>query len=233
MKISIIIPVFNEVKTINEIIQNVMNTPYNKEVIVINDGSNDGTNEFLNDYKKYNPIKLINLDKNHGKGYAVREGIKHVTGDIVLIQDADLEYHPDEYGTLIQKIVEDKADAVYGSRFLGAHRVFLFYHYLGNNILNLFANILYNTTLSDLMTCYKVFKVEVIKSLKLKSNRFDIEPEITGEIFKRNYIVYEVPISYSGRSYSEGKKIRYLDFFICLWRLIEVKMRFISTKRKS
>jgi glycosyltransferase involved in cell wall biosynthesis len=224
VKLSIVIPVYNEEKTILEIISSVKAQPYEKEIIVVDDGSTDKTAELLS--AQNDPaIKIISYKPNRGKGYALRQAFQKATGDIVIIQDADLEYYPDEYGLLIEKIVQDKADAVYGTRFVGSHRVFYFYHFLGNFILNMAANVILNTTLSDLMTGAKAFRAPVIKSLKLCANRFGIEVEMTAEIFRRKYRVYEVPISYSGRTYEEGKKITWVDFFKCLAWLMRASMR--------
>ncbi|MFA6384010.1 MAG: glycosyltransferase family 2 protein, partial [Candidatus Omnitrophota bacterium] len=170
-------------------------------------------------------VEIISYGPNRGKGYAIRQALRKVSGDIVVIQDADLEYYPDEYGLLIEKIVQGKADAVYGTRFVGSHRVFYFYHFMGNYALNMIANIILNTTLSDLMTGAKAFRTEVIQSLTLRANRFGIEAEITAEVFKRKYRVYEVPVSYSGRTYEEGKKIIWVDFFKCLAWLIRAALR--------
>jgi glycosyltransferase involved in cell wall biosynthesis len=230
MKISIVIPVFNEIKTIEEIINQIRNVPLNleKEIIVIDDASNDGTREILKDSLERRVSKVIYHEKNMGKGAAVRDGFKAATGDIVLIQDADLEYHPDEYHLLVKPILDKKADVVFGSRFIGAHRCFLFTHFLGNLIVNLVANILYNTVLSDFMTCYKVFKADVLKKINIRSNRFGFEAEITGLAFRNGCRVYEVPISYSGRDYSEGKKIKWTDFFVVLWWLIATRFRTIA-----
>lgn len=225
--LSIIIPVYNEVNTVLEVVRLVQKEPHKKEIIIVDDCSSDGTREFLKEITDPN-IKIIFNDRNRGKGYCVREGIKQVSGDIVIIQDADLEYYPDEYGHLIEKIVEGKADVVYGSRFLGSHRVFHFYHYLGNALLNIIANIMLDANLTDLMTCYKAFRTPLIKDLTLKANRFGIETEITVEAFKRRYRVYEVPISYNGRTYDEGKKIRWTDFFRCIAWLLRSMARGID-----
>ncbi len=227
MKISIIIPVYNEVATIEEIIKRVKNTSLelDKEIIIVDDDSSDGTKEIIKKMEGAG-IKKVFHKKNQGKGAAIRTALKYITGDIVIIQDADLEYHPDDYPKLIDPILNNKADVVFGSRFIGGlHRCFLFTHYFGNRIINLIANILYNTILTDFMVGYKVFKTEVIKDIPIKSNRFGVEAEITGIIFRRHLKVYEVPISYSGRDYREGKKIRWTDFFVVLWQLIYAKFR--------
>jgi len=225
IKLSIIIPVYNEANTILEVIGLVKAEPHKKEIIIVDDASTDGTKELLEKIREENFRVLFN-EKNKGKGFCIRKALNYVNGDIVIIQDADLEYYPDEYGLLIRKILEGKADVVYGSRFLGGpHRVFYFHHYLGNKILNLLANILLNTNLTDLMTCYKAFKKEVIKSLILKADRFGIEVELTAEVFKRGYRVYETPISYDGRTYKEGKKIKWTDFFVCVYWLFRALLR--------
>jgi SAM-dependent methyltransferase len=242
MKLSVIIPVFNEANTILEIIKKIQNTVFEKEIIIVDDGSNDGTREILkqlmnekltSDSEKQKDIKIIFKKKNDGKGSAVREGLKYVTGNIVVIQDADLEYYPDEYGLLIQKIVEGKADVVYGSRFIGTHRVFYLYHYLGNRILNSIVNIFLNTCLTDLMTGYKVFRRSVFDNIRLEADGFEFEVEITVEVFKQRYRVYEVPISYAGRTYEEGKKIRWSDFFRCLYWLLKSNCRSIETGKDT
>jgi len=224
-KLSIIMPVYNEINTIEKIIKLVKEEPHDKEIIIVDDNSTDGTIEFL---KKIDDptIKVIFNETNKGKGFCLRRAIDAASGDITIIQDADLEYYPDEYGILVEKIEQGKADAVFGTRFMGAHRAFYFHHFVGNQILNFIANILLNAYLTDLMTCYKAFKTDVVKKLTLRANRFGIEPEITAELFRRRYRVYEVPISYDGRSYEDGKKIRWSDFFSCVFWLIRACLRF-------
>lgn len=224
IKLSIVIPVYNEINTLLEVLRNVKAVPMEKEIIIIDDGSTDGTREILKDIKEDN-VKIILNEKNRGKGFSIRRGFECITGDIVVIQDADLEYYPDEIPFLVQKIIEGKADVVYGNRFGGARRVFNFYHYLGNKILNLIANFLYNTNLGDLMTGYKAFRADVLKRLHLRANGFAIEAEITAQIFELKLKVYEVPISYNGRDYEEGKKINWKDFFRSLFWLIKCKFR--------
>lgn len=223
MRLSIVIPVYNEINTILEVLRQVKATPFKKEIIIVDDGSTDGTRQVLKNVKAKN-IKIYFNKKNRGKGFCLRKGFKQVSGDIVIIQDADLEYYPDEYPQLIEKIIEGKADVVYGTRFLGARRVFNFYHYLGNRLLNFIANFLYNVNLSDLMTCYKAFKEEALERLELCADGFGIEAEITAQICKANLKLYEVPISYNGRDYEEGKKIVWKDFFRCLYWLIKCKL---------
>lgn len=224
MKISVIIPAYNEAETIKRIVEEVQGVSLDKEIIIVDDGSCDGTKEIISSIQADN-IKKIFHEKNQGKGAAIRSALALIEGDIVIIQDADLEYHPDDYPKLIEPITKGRADVVFGSRFIGAHRCFLFTHYLGNIIVNTLANILYNTTLTDFMTCYKAFKKEVIKKITICSNRFGFEAEITGEVFRRHVRMYEVPISYSGRDYSEGKKIKWTDFFVVVWWLLKTKVK--------
>jgi len=230
--LSIIIPVYNEINTVLELIRQVQEEPHPKEIIIVDDASTDGSREALSSLNAAN-LKVIFNDFNRGKGYCIRQAIPYVKGDIVIIQDADLEYYPDEYGTLIAKILEGKADVVYGTRFLGAHRVFLFYHYIGNSILNTIANILLNVNLTDFMTCYKAFRAPVLKELTLKAERFGIEAEITAEIIRRQKRLYEVPISYNGRTYQEGKKITWIDFFRCLYWLFRARARCIDLAQET
>ena len=221
--VSVVMPAFNERDTIDEIVRRVMAVPIRLELIVIDDCSTDGTREYLQELQRELGFKLLLQPKNGGKGAAVRAGFATVGGEIVVIQDADLEYSPEEYPSLIELICSGRADVVYGSRFLGRHRVFLFTHYAGNRALTLLTNILYNTMLTDMETCFKVMKVEVIRSMSLKSNRFGIEPELTAKIFKRGYRVYEIPITYDGRGYSEGKKITWRDGVVAVWTLIKYR----------
>lgn len=227
IKLSIVMPVYNEIYTIGQIIENVVNVPILKEIIIVDDFSNDGTREYLRKVggKKddFNAIKVLFHSENRGKGAALRTGFKEVTGDIVIIQDADLEYSPSDYSQLIELIIEDKADVVYGSRFLGKHRGFLLAYYLGNKIINLFTNLLYNTNLTDSYTGYKAFRAEIIKGIDLKSNGFGFEAEFTTKVLKKKLRLYEVPISYSGRVHAEGKKITFLDSFVALYWLLRGK----------
>lgn len=225
-KLSIIMPVYNEVATIEEIISRVLKVDLPKELIIVDDFSNDGTRKVLDSLvKKYN-IKVILQPQNKGKGSAVRTGIDHATGDWLIIQDADLEYDPEDYHKLLKPALEGKAKVVYGSRFTGEHRNMFFWHLVGNKFMTLVTDILYNTTISDMETCYKLFFMPTIKSLNLKANKFDIEPEITAKVLKAGHRIYEVPISYAGREFSEGKKITWRDGFGALWVLI--KYRFIK-----
>jgi glycosyltransferase involved in cell wall biosynthesis len=221
--LSVVMPVFNERETIDEIIRRVLAVPVRKELIVVDDCSTDGTRDMLKDLKQRHGFRLVLQDRNQGKGAAVRRGFAEVTGDLVLVQDADLEYSPEEYPDLIGLICEGRADVVYGSRFLGRHRVFLFTHYLGNRFLTLLTNVLYNTMLTDMETCYKVMRTEVLRSFALRSNGFGIEPELTAKIFKRGFRVYEVPITYDGRGYDEGKKITWRDGIVALWVLMRYR----------
>jgi glycosyltransferase involved in cell wall biosynthesis len=221
--LSVVMPVFNERTTIEEIIGRVLAVPVRTELIVVDDGSTDGTRDILQTLAATHKFKLIFQPKNAGKGAALRRGFEEVTGDLVVIQDADLEYSPEELPELIALICQGRADVVYGSRFLGRHRVFLFTHYAGNWLLTLLTNILYNTMLSDMETCYKAMRTSVLRSFALRSNGFAIEPELTAKIFKRGYRVYEVPITYDGRGYEEGKKITWRDGVVALWVLVKYR----------
>jgi len=223
MKISIIIPCYNEKDTINEIVKKVRNADVlhcEKEIIVIDDNSNDGTSTILDELKKNFAIaKLIKNSKNQGKGFSIKEGIKNSNGDIIIIQDADLEYDPNDYNKLLEPILDGYADAVYGSRFLGSSRVrvLYFWHRVGNFILTFLSNMFSNLNLTDMEVCYKAFKSSVLKNINLKENRFGFEPEVTAKLSKvRNLRLYEVSVSYYGRKYSEGKKITWKDGFSAL-----------------
>jgi glycosyltransferase involved in cell wall biosynthesis len=222
--LSVVMPVFNEKDTIDEIIRRVLAVPLRVELIVVDDCSTDGTGDMLVVLQRELGFVLLKQARNVGKGAALRRGFEAVTGDIVVIQDADLEYSPEEYPQLIELITEGRADVVFGSRFLGRHRVFLFTHYLGNRLLTFIANVLYNTMLTDMETCYKVMRVDVLRSMTLASNGFGIEPELTAKIFKRGYRVYEVPITYDGRGYEQGKKITWRDGVVALWVLLKCRV---------
>jgi glycosyltransferase involved in cell wall biosynthesis len=221
--LSVVMPVFNERATIDEIIRRTLAVPLRTQLIVVDDCSTDGTRDMLSALQRELGFTLVLQPKNAGKGAALRRGFQEVRGDLVVIQDADLEYSPEEFPELIDLICEGRADVVYGSRFLGRHRVFMFTHYMGNKGLTMFTNILYNTMLTDMETCYKVMRTGVLRSMTLESNGFGIEPELTAKIFKRGYRVYEVPISYDGRGYDEGKKIGWRDGFVALWVLLKFR----------
>jgi glycosyltransferase involved in cell wall biosynthesis len=220
--LSVVMPVFNERTTVEAIIRRVLAVPLRIELIVVDDGSTDGSGEILDGLRKTLRFELLR-QSNAGKGAALRRGFVAVTGDLIVVQDADLEYSPEEYPDLIDLIRKGHADVVYGSRFLGRHRVFLFTHYLGNRIVTLATNVLYNTMLTDMETCYKVMRVDVLRSMTLKSDGFGIEPEITAKIFKRGFRVYEVPITYAGRGYDEGKKITWVSGLVALWVLLKYR----------
>ena len=221
--LSVVMPVYNERNTIDEIITRVLSVPMRVELVVVDDCSTDGTRERLVELQKEYGFTLLLQERNQGKGAALRRGFSSVGGDIVVVQDADLEYSPEEFPHLAELIIDGRADVVYGSRFLGRHRVFLFTHYLGNRLLTLLTNVLYNTMLTDMETCYKVMRREVLQGLQLKSNGFGIEPELTAKIFKRGYRVYEVPITYDGRGYDEGKKIGWRDGIVAFWVLLKYR----------
>ena len=221
--LSVVVPCYNERTPIEEIIRRVLAVPIRTELIVVDDGSKDGTRDILTELARELNFKLIFQPENAGQGAALRRGFQEVTGDLVVIQDADLEYSPEEFPELIELICEGRADVVYGSRFLGRHRVFMFTHYIGNRIVTLLTNVLYNTMLTDMETCYKVMRTEVLRSFTLESDGFGIEPEMTAKIFKRGYRVYEVPITYDGRGYDEGKKITWRDGIVALWVLLKYR----------
>jgi glycosyltransferase involved in cell wall biosynthesis len=227
MKLSVVMPVYNEIQTIHEIIDRVQKINIEKELIIVDDFSTDGTREYLQQLKDEN-IKVFFHQQNIGKGAALQTGFQHVSGDIVVIQDADLEYNPDEYHLLMKPILSGKADVVYGSRFLSGseRRVLLFWHYLGNRFLTFLSNMVTDLNLSDMETCYKMFRANILKKMTIEQNRFGFEPEFTVKIAKLGLRIYEVGISYHGRDYSEGKKVGWKDGIVVLWYLM--KYRFFS-----
>ncbi len=227
MKLTVLIPVYNEIKTIHEIINRVMAVRLANEIIVVDDGSTDGTRQALQDLNCPEPVRIILHPKNQGKGAAIQTGIQNASGDVILIQDADLEYDPRDYPILLAPINERIADVVYGSRFLGApRRPILFWNMVANKLLTLVTNVLYNNILTDMETGYKVFRREVVEDMCLKCHRFDFEPEFTAKILKKKARLFEVPITFNPRDYEEGKKIKMKDAFIAMWTLF--KYRFVD-----
>jgi len=228
VKLSIVIPIYNELNTLEEVLKRVEATEYDKEIILIDDFSVDGTRDLLKKYENRDGYQVHYHSKNKGKGAALRTGFGHVTGDVILIQDADLEYDPGDYPQLLKPIQDKRADVVYGSRFLGggAHRVHFFWHSVGNKMLTMLSNMFTNLNLTDMETGYKVFTRKVLDKVTLKCDRFGFEPEFTSKIAKNRFHIYEVPISYSGRDYSEGKKITWKDGVAALWFII--KFRFFD-----
>ncbi len=225
MKLSVVIPAYNEISTIEEIIRRVQNVEIEKEIILVDDCSRDGTREYLQGLSEEN-IKVFFHEQNQGKGAALQTGFDYVTGDVVVIQDADLEYDPEEYHRLLNPILEDKADVVYGSRFLSGseRRVLLFWHSVGNQLLTFLSNMITDLNLSDMETCYKMFRTELLQQIRLEQKRFGFEPEFTVKVAKlHNIKIYEVGISYHGRDYSEGKKIGWKDAIAALWCLLKYK----------
>ena len=212
MRLSVVVPVYNEEGTIREIISRVQATAWEKEIIIVDDASTDGTGELLSGIGEQDNVTVLRHERNRGKGAALRTAFAHATGDVVIIQDADLEYDPRDYDQLLEPILDGRADVVYGSRFLGGpHRVLFFWHYVGNKFLTLLSNALTNLNLTDIETCYKVFRRGVLDLISLRSNRFGFEPEFTAKVAKRRFRIYEVPISYSGRGYEQGKKVTWRD----------------------
>ncbi len=225
MKVSIIIPVYNEAPTIRKVLERVRMSPIEKEIVVVDDGSTDGSRAIL-EAEASSDTRVFMHATNQGKGAAIRTGLQHARGDYVLIQDADLEYDPADYEALLRPILRGKATVVYGSRFLGEHKAMLFWHSVGNRLLTLVTNVLYDTTLTDMETCYKVIPTELIRRIHLRARRFDFEPEITAKILRTGHRIYEVPISYAGRELREGKKITWRDGIPALVALI--KYRFVD-----
>jgi glycosyltransferase involved in cell wall biosynthesis len=224
---TVIMPVFNERSTVAEIIRRVRSAevPVVVDVVVVDDGSTDGTEDVLHAIAD-STVRVVRHDRNSGKGSAIRTGLRQATGDLVIIQDADLEYDPDDWPALLEPILKRKAHVVYGSRFTGARKNMLVLHWIGNRFLSLVTNVLYATTLSDMETCYKVFDRRVLEGITITSDRFEFEPEITAKVLRKGFRIYEVPISYAGREPEEGKKITWRDGFVALWAL--VKFRFTT-----
>lgn len=226
MKLSIVIPVYNEEATLEEIFRRVQATPYDKEIIAVDDASKDRSREILKRLsRQYDNVKVFYHDKNQGKGAALRTGFAQVAGDVVIIQDADLEYDPVDYPALLDPIQKGLADVVYGSRLIGAqpHRVLYFWHYMGNRCVTFLSNMFTNLNLSDMEVGYKVFRAEVIKDIKIKCNRFGVEPELTAKVAKKHWRVYEVPISYHGRDYAQGKKITWRDGIAAIFHILRFR----------
>lgn len=227
MNLSVVIPVYNEVENIGEILKRVQATKLAQEIIIVDDGSKDGTRDVLRELDGRGDVRVLLHERNQGKGAAVVTGLKAAQGDVLLIQDADLEYNPRDYPVLLQPIEEGLADVVYGSRFLGApHRVTMFWHMIANRMLTFMTNILYNTILTDMETGYKVFRREVIQGINIRARRFDFEPEFTAKVLKGRHRIFEVPISFNPRDYSQGKKIKLRDAFEAVWTLL--KYRFVD-----
>ena len=228
MKVSIVIPCFNEANTIEYLVQAVLSAPLtNREIIIVDDYSTDGTREILRTKIDGLVDKIIYHESNQGKGAALRTGFSNVTGDVVIVQDADLEYNPQEYPELLKPILDGKADVVYGSRFHGGkeHRVIYFWHFKGNQFLTLLSNMFTNLNLTDMETCYKVFRIDILKKIKIQENRFGFEPEITAKIAQLGCRIYEVGISYSGRTYDEGKKISWKDGLRAIWCILKYNFK--------
>jgi glycosyltransferase involved in cell wall biosynthesis len=227
-KLSVIVPVYNERNTLVEVLRRMraveLPDGIEREIIVVDDGSDDGTRDVLKQLSD-STVRVVLHDVNRGKGAALRTGFGHATGEYVLVQDADLEYDPEDWPKLLKPVLRGRARVVYGSRFTGERRNMLLLHWIGNRFLSMTTNVLYNTTLSDMETCYKLLERDLVDELRLHSNRFDIEPEITAKVLKRGIRIYEVPISYSGREFDEGKKITWRDGFAALWTLVKYRFR--------
>ena len=227
MGLSVVIPVYNEVSTIETVVKRVRAVPIEKELIIVDDGSTDGTLEKLDAVERLDDVRVVRHERNQGKGAALRDGFGLATQDIVVVQDADLEYDPEDYHRLIQPILDGKADVVYGSRFIGgrSHRVLYFWHSIGNRFLTLLSNMLTNLNLTDMETCYKMFRREVLQLIEVEEDRFGFEPEITAKVVKIPGVrVYEVGISYAGRTFQEGKKIRWRDGLHAVWCIIKYNL---------
>ena len=227
MDLSVIIPVYNEVETIDAIMAAVTAVPVEKEIILVDDGSTDGSREKLQQFENQPGIRVLQHDRNRGKGAAIRTGVEAAEKDLVIIQDADLEYDPREIPALMQPILAGKADVVYGSRFMGGqpHRVLYFWHSVGNQLLTLLSNMLTDLNLTDMETCYKLFRREIIQSIEIEEDRFGLEPELTAKIARGRWRIYEIGISYAGRTYDEGKKIGWRDGFRALWCILKYNLR--------
>ena len=223
--LSVIVPVYNERGTVAEILRRMrrVELPLSLEIVVVDDGSTDGSDQVLSTLQD-STVKVLRQPVNRGKGAAIRAGLKAAHGDLILIQDADLEYDPDEWPRLLEPILKGKADVVYGSRFTGARKNMMPLHWVGNRVLSLVTNLLYATTLSDMETCYKLFRRSVLDGVTLRANRFDFEPEVTAKVLRAGYRIYEVPISYAGREVSEGKKITWKDGVVALWTLARCRI---------
>ena len=227
MKLSIVIPIYNEYETICEVIRRVEAVDEDKEIIIVDDGSTDGSRDLLKEYEGQDGFKVVYQPKNMGKGRSLRTGFEKAEGEVIIIQDADLEYNPKDYPILLEPIFDGRADVVYGSRFLGGpHRVLFFWHFMGNRFLTALSNMFTNINLTDMETGYKAFRRSVLDSISLKCNRFGFEPEFTSKVARNKFIIYEVPISYAGRNYSDGKKINWKDGVAALWFI--VRFRFFS-----
>jgi glycosyltransferase involved in cell wall biosynthesis len=222
VKLTVVIPVYNEKETLQTIVQRVQAVPIEKEIVIVDDNSTDGTKEILKNMQGEG-IEVLYHETNRGKGAALRTGFQHASGDWVIVQDADLEYDPQDYLKLLQPILEGTADVVYGSRFAGQNRNMMSLHRFGNQFLTFVTNVLYGTSITDMETCYKLFKAQLVKDIKIECNRFNFEPEITAKILRRKLRIVEIPISYSGRKSSEGKKITWRDGFAALWALFKYR----------
>ncbi len=225
-KLTVIVPVFNERTTVAEVLRRVraVELPLEREVIVVDDGSTDGTAAVLSQLGD-STVRVLRHAENRGKGAAIRTALEHASGDLVIIQDADLEYDPEDWPRLLAPVLKGRASVVYGSRFTGERRNMLFTHWVGNRLLSMVTNVLYNTTLSDMETCYKLFRAEVLADLRIEADRFDVEPELTAKVLRRGIRIYEVPISYAGREFHEGKKITWRDGLVALWVLVKYRVR--------